>query len=87
MGAFLLGLQAQLFSLWNRISVHALGGLVLLAVLMGWRWSLKREGRKDERRKMQQQIDYQVRKANRAAADAAGIDVDEWLREHGLLRE
>jgi hypothetical protein len=76
-----------LLPLWNSLAVYLLGAAIVTTAFLGWRRNVRKAGQEAVKKEMQERVYAQVNKANKAAADAAGVPVDEWLREHKLLRE
>jgi hypothetical protein len=72
---------------WNRITLYTIGIIGVVISMLGMRYAIRRGARKDIEARMKEQGYEQIKRTNKAVADAAGVPVDKWLREHGYLRD
>ena len=78
-GKFLVG--------WNKITLYTVGIIGVVISMLGMRYAIRRGARKDIEAKMKEQGYEQIKRTNKAVADAAGVPVDKWLRDNGYLRD
>jgi len=87
MPAWLVSFAGNWLVGWNRITLYTIGIIGVVISMLGMRYAIRRGARKDIEARMKEQGYEQIKRTNKAVADAAGVPVDKWLREHGYLRD